>query len=107
MQRMAYHDGECSTAKAAESMNTIMTLSTLATSSIKQVREAAPNAKLWFQLYVCKNRKNTITLVKKAEQYGYKALCVTVDTPRLGIREADHRNKVYRRIFRLSKVSLA
>lgn len=95
MQRMAHPDGECATAKAVESMNTIMILSTLATSSIQQVRESAPNAKLWFQLYVCKNRKNTIKLVRNAEKYGYKALCVTVDTPRLGIRERDHRNKVF------------
>ena len=32
-------------------------------------------------------------LVKRAERAGYKAFAVTVDTPQLGRREADIRNK--------------
>ena len=32
-------------------------------------------------------------LVRKAENVGFKAIALTVDTPRLGQREADIRNK--------------
>ena len=32
-------------------------------------------------------------LIKRAERAGYKAFAVTVDTPQLGRREADIRNK--------------
>ena len=35
----------------------------------------------------------TLDLVRRAEKAGYKALAVTVDTPVLGRREADIRNK--------------
>ena len=40
-----------------------------------------------------KDRKVTLDLVRRAEKAGYKALAVTVDTPVLGRREADIRNK--------------
>ena len=39
------------------------------------------------------DRKVTLDLVRRAEKAGYKALAVTVDTPVLGRREADIRNK--------------
>lgn len=40
-----------------------------------------------------KDRKVTAQLVRRAEAAGYKALAVTVDTPVLGRREADVRNR--------------
>lgn len=47
----------------------------------------------WFQLYVYRDRTLTAKLVHRAGQAGYKALVVTVDTPILGRRLADVRNK--------------
>lgn len=35
----------------------------------------------------------TADIVRKAEQGGIKALCITVDAPQLGRREKDMRNK--------------
>ena len=46
-----------------------------------------------FHEKVFKNREVAAWLVKRAENSGYKAIVVTVDTPRLGRREADIKNK--------------
>ncbi|CAH2229897.1 hydroxyacid oxidase 1-like [Pararge aegeria] len=93
MQRMAHPDGETANVKAAEAQGVIYTLSTIATSSIEEVADAAPNAVKWFQLYIYNDREVTRKLVMRAEQAGFKALALTVDTPLFGIRRADIRNK--------------
>jgi 4-hydroxymandelate oxidase len=46
-----------------------------------------------FQLYVYKDREYTRDLVTRAEESGYKALVLTVDSPVLGRRERDVRNR--------------
>lgn len=74
-------------------MGTGMMLSSWATSSIEEVAEAAPAGLHWLQLYVYKDREVTKSLVKRAERAGYKGIFVTVDTPFLGRRIADVRNK--------------
>ena len=94
MQRMASPDGEVAMARACARSGTIMTLSTWATSSIEEVAAGAgPDSLRWFQLYIYKDRDITRKLVERAEQWGYKAIALTVDAPRLGIRYADGRNK--------------
>jgi isopentenyl diphosphate isomerase/L-lactate dehydrogenase-like FMN-dependent dehydrogenase len=42
---------------------------------------------------VYKDRNIVSQLVKRAEMAGYKAIALTVDTPRLGRREADIKNR--------------
>ncbi|NXT17995.1 HAOX1 oxidase, partial [Syrrhaptes paradoxus] len=93
MQRMAHTDGEMATAKACHAMGTGMMLSSWATSSIEEVAEAAPAGLRWLQLYVYKDREVTKSLVRRAEKAGYKGIFVTVDTPFLGRRIDDVRNK--------------
>ncbi|HNB21993.1 MAG TPA: alpha-hydroxy acid oxidase [Candidatus Melainabacteria bacterium] len=90
--QLATADGERATARAAHRAGTIMTLSTLANFSIEEVQAAAPGPK-WFQLYVYKDREVTKDLVQRAEANGYKALVLTVDSPILGRREKDVRNR--------------
>lgn len=89
---LATPEGEKATARAAYRAQTIMTLSTLANFSIEEVQAAAPGPK-WFQLYVYKDREVTKDLVQRAEAEGYKALVLTVDSPLLGRREKDVRNR--------------
>nr|XP_057905949.1 hydroxyacid oxidase 1 [Doryrhamphus excisus] len=97
MQRMAHPDGETATARACQAMGTGMMVSSWATSSIEEVMSAmttSPGAEgvLWLQLYIYKDREITLSLVRRAEEAGYKAIFVTVDTPYLGRRLADMRN---------------
>ena len=78
---------------AASSMNTCMILSTWSTTSIEEVAQVNGSGLRWFQLYVFKEKHVTMDIIRRAEQAGYKALAVTVDTPRVGKRLADIRNK--------------
>lgn len=93
MQRMAHPEGEIATSKACARHATLMTLSSWSTTSVEDVMSAAPNNLKWFQLYVYKDRKITLELIRRAEKAGYTALAVTVDTPALGRREADIKNQ--------------
>jgi (S)-2-hydroxy-acid oxidase len=70
-----------------------MTLSSWSTTSLEDVAAAAPSGLRWFQLYVYRDRAITLELIRRAERAGYKALAITVDTPVLGRREADVKNK--------------
>ncbi|XP_061478511.1 2-Hydroxyacid oxidase 1 isoform X2 [Rhineura floridana] len=93
MQRMAHTDGEIATARACRSMETGMMLSSWSTSSIEDVAQAAAKTICWLQLYIYKDREVTRSLVMRAEKAGYKGIFVTVDTPFLGKRLDDIRNK--------------
>lgn len=93
MQKMSTPDGEVATSKAAAKSNTLMTLSSWSTTSLEEVAAVDQKAIRWFQLYVYKDRVVTMDLVRRAERAGYKAFAVTVDTPVLGRREADIKNR--------------
>jgi len=90
--RLAHPDGELATARAAGAARTLMVASTIATYTIEEIARAA-TAPLWFQLYVYKDRGLARNLIQRAEKAGYRALCLTVDTPHLGSRERDFRNR--------------
>lgn len=89
--RLAHPEGEVATARAAAEAGVIMCLSTLSTVDMEAVCAAAPG-KVWFQLYVYKDRGLTRALVERAEAAGCRALVVTVDAAQIGVRERDERN---------------
>ncbi|XP_032292652.1 uncharacterized protein [Drosophila virilis] len=93
MQKMAHPDGEVGNARAAGVAGCIFVLSTLATTSLEDVAAAAPETCKWFQLYIYKDRALTESLVRRAENAGFKALVLTVDAPVFGQRRDDVRNK--------------
>jgi 4-hydroxymandelate oxidase len=94
---LAHPEGELATAKAANQAGTMMILSTLSTKSLEEVsgiRTALnPNIGQIFQLYIHRDRELTRSLVERAYAAGFCAICLTVDTPMLGKRERDSRNK--------------
>ena len=90
--KLAHLEGELATARAAARLGTVFTLSTLATTSIEDVAREVDGPR-WFQLYVHKDRGLTRSLVERAQESGYRALMLTVDTPFLGRRLADERNR--------------
>ncbi|XP_077541250.1 2-Hydroxyacid oxidase 1-like [Haemaphysalis longicornis] len=93
MQKMAHADGECGTANASQEAGTVMILSTLCTISLEEIREKAPDAILWLQLYVFKNRSITEDLIRRAECSNFSAIVLTVDAPTWGQRIVDVRNR--------------
>ncbi|ONK65393.1 uncharacterized protein A4U43_C07F36640 [Asparagus officinalis] len=91
--KLAHPEGEIATARAAASCNSIMVLSFSSTCTLEEVASSC-NAIRFFQLYVYRRRDVTESIVKRAERSGFKAIVLTVDTPRLGRREADIKNKM-------------
>ena len=92
----AHPEGEVATARGASMSNTLMMLSTGSNCSMEEVAEEATSP-LFFQLY---HRGYDLTemLVRRAEEAGFKAVCLTVDTPAPSPKERDLRNR-YNRNF--------
>jgi (S)-mandelate dehydrogenase len=82
---------EVALARAAKAFDIPFTLATPATASIERVAKEA-GGRLWFQLYVLKNREVRERLIERARAADYEALVVTVDLPVGGKRERDVRN---------------
>jgi 4-hydroxymandelate oxidase len=89
-QKLVHPDGEIAAASGASAARTPFVLSTFATVSLEDVA-AVPDTSLWFQLYVHPDHGFTRDLIQRVESSGYKVLCVTVDTPILGIRDRERR----------------
>ena len=89
--RMMHPAGEIGAARAAQRHGLPYTLSTMATTTIEAVAEAA-QPDLWFQLYILRDSGLTKELVDRAAAARYRALVVTVDTFVTGNRTRDRRN---------------
>lgn len=87
---MAHSLGEVAVAKAAQQFNTVMICSTLSNYAIEEI--TAHHSNVWFQLYVYKNKTETLDLINRAKNAGCKAIVITVDAPYLGQRERDKKN---------------
>lgn len=92
-QRLAHPDGEKATRRAAAAAGTIMVASSLSTVTIEDIAAAAPGAPFWLQLYVFRDRAITEALVRRAEQAGASAICLTASVPVQGNRERDAHNR--------------
>jgi L-lactate dehydrogenase (cytochrome) len=88
--RIADPAGELAVARAAARAGLPYALSTLGTRSIEEVAEVS-SSRLWFQVYVWRDRDLVADLVHRAAAAGYEALCLTVDTAVFGRRERDVR----------------
>ena len=88
--RIADPQGELAVARAAQRAGVPYALSTLGTRSIEEVA-AVSNGRLWFQVYVWRDRGLVEEMIARAAAFGYEALCLTVDATVIGRRERDVR----------------
>ncbi|CAN4089148.1 unnamed protein product [Withania somnifera] len=93
MHKLAHPQGEVATARGAAACDVIMGPSYMSTCRVEEVASSC-NAILFFQIYVYKRRDITALMVHRAEKNGFRAIILTADTPRLGRREADIKNKM-------------
>jgi len=89
--RMMHHTGECAVAAAAGSAGVPYTLSTVGTTSPRDLMACSPGRN-WFQLYPWSEWERTVALVDEVERLGYEVLVITVDTPVGGRRLRDFRH---------------
>ena len=90
--RLMQTEGEIAGSGAAGAADIPFCLSTLGTTSIEDVRKVNPDGRLWFQLYVMREREISYGLVERAAKAGFDTLFFTVDTPVAGARLRDKRN---------------
>jgi L-lactate dehydrogenase (cytochrome) len=87
--RMMHHHGEAAVASVAAHVGVPYALSTVGSTSIEDVRAAAPGGELWFQLYFTADPQVNQDLVSRAEVAGYSTIVLTVDTTVSGMRLRD------------------
>lgn len=91
---LCHLEAEEATARAAADEQTIFCASTVSNCSLEAIAQASGGGPRWFQLYVYRDREITRALVERAKAAGFRALCLTVDTPLAGPRERDRRNSL-------------
>ena len=89
---LVHPEGELAVARAAAATDTILCLSTASTYPLEDVAAAAPDCRLWFQLYLWRDERVVSELVARARDVGCRALVLTVDVPAVGKRERDLAN---------------
>jgi lactate 2-monooxygenase len=89
VQTIVHPEGELASARAAAEMGVPFISSTASTHSLEKVSEAAGNGSKWFQLYWSSDNEIAASMVKRAEQAGFSAIVITLDTPMMGWREKD------------------
>ncbi len=89
VQGIIHADAELASGRAAAALCIPFVLSTVSSRSIEEVAEAMGSATRWFQLYWGKDMELTTSMLRRAEQAGYGAVVVTLDTSMLAWRERD------------------
>jgi isopentenyl diphosphate isomerase/L-lactate dehydrogenase-like FMN-dependent dehydrogenase len=89
VQSILHPDAELAVARAARRLAIPMILSTLASRTIEEVAVALGDTPRWFQLYWPRSEVITASFLRRAEDAGFSALVVTLDTFYLGWRERD------------------
>lgn len=90
--RMMHYQGEVMVAKVCDENNLIYNLSTMGTTSSKEVGEQVPKVRRWFQLYLWRDREQSLKFIEEAKAAGFEGLMLTVDTAVGGIKWRDIRN---------------
>ncbi|MGH2976174.1 MAG: alpha-hydroxy-acid oxidizing protein [Solirubrobacterales bacterium] len=80
VQRVVHDEGEKATARAAASVGLPMIASTASHFTMEEIAEAGGEAPRWFQLYWASDRALVESFVGRAEEAGYGAIVLTVDT---------------------------
>lgn len=89
VQEIIHPEAELAVAKGARAAKVPMTLSTLSSYKLEEVAAAHGDLPHWFQLYWPKDDDLMRSFVKRAEDAGYGAIVVTLDTKIIGWRERD------------------
>jgi isopentenyl diphosphate isomerase/L-lactate dehydrogenase-like FMN-dependent dehydrogenase len=92
VQSIVHPDAERAAARAAAALDLPFILSTAASHSIEQIAEEMGEGKRWYQLYWPRERDLAASFVQRAEQAGYGAIVLTLDTWFLGWRPRDLSN---------------
>ncbi|GAA0252135.1 alpha-hydroxy-acid oxidizing protein [Haladaptatus pallidirubidus] len=89
VQSIIHEEGELATARAAADVDVPLVLSSASSETMEDVADELDDALGWFQLYWSTDRDVTASFLRRAEEAGFEAIVVTLDTPIMGWRERD------------------
>jgi (S)-mandelate dehydrogenase len=90
---LAWAQADVLLAQAASAAGVPFTISTSSSVRMEDIRRGAPDARLWFQVYLYKDRDLVRSLIARARAIDCDSLVITVDVPLLGRRLRDRRNR--------------
>jgi (S)-mandelate dehydrogenase len=90
---LAWPRADVAIARAAAQHGIPVIISTSSSMRMEDIVAGAPGARAWFQVYIYRDRQLVESLVQRATAAGIEALVLTIDTPMLGNRERDGRNR--------------
>ena len=90
---LAWAQADVLLAQAASATGVPFTISTSSSVRMEDIRRGAPDARLWFQVYLYKDRDLVRSLIARARAIDCDSLVITVDVPLLGRRLRDRRNR--------------
>lgn len=94
MQKLAHPDGEVALAKACKTAGVLYCITQQATTKIETICQESLGGPKMFQMYMFKNRALSKKLIDRCEKFeDVKAIVITIDSPVLGRREKDLKNK--------------
>ncbi len=92
VQSIIHPDGEIASAKASAALGVPYIASSASTAPMEDIAKAVGDAPKWFQLYWNRDPEVTASFLRRAEESGYSAIVVTLDTPMMAWRENDLKN---------------
>jgi len=89
VQSILHGDGEAGSARAARDLGLPFVVSSASDTTLEELADELGDGPKWFQLYWSADQAVADSFVSRAEDAGYDALVVTLDTPLLSWRERD------------------
>ncbi len=89
---IAHRHGEQETARGVATADTVMIVSCGSTFSLEEIAAAAPEGVRWLHLPLFRDRGVAAEIMRRAEDSGYRAFCLTVDHKVTALRERNVRN---------------
>lgn len=92
LQALAHPEAEAAMARGVRAAGALLVASTLSSLPLEVIATEAGDAPLWFQFYLYPDEALNLSLLRRAERAGYRAIVLTADAPFIGKRERDLRN---------------
>ena len=92
VQSIFHKEAELAVARAARALGIPFILSTVSSRTIEEVAAEMGDIPRWFQLYWSRSNELAASFLRRAEQAGYGAIVVTLDTGLFAWRERDLQN---------------
>jgi (S)-mandelate dehydrogenase len=90
---LGWPQADIALARAAGKFGIPFVVSSSSSVRLEDIARAAPQTRLWFQVYVYRDRNLVRSLIRRARDAGFEAIVITADVPLLGQRERDGRNR--------------